>query len=184
MFTLGGVPRVRAVTKSEMEDALRRSLALLAATILTGTAAAAVVTPAQAATKSYDITTLAGKVASVNGTAGLQIRFSAFIEEEAEEDSAPPVAAPISPPFVLGSPLDGTSVQAPNVTVNQDTAGAPQNETAIAVARMTTSPAPGRARSPERRAARWVTAIPAPICPPTAGTRGAARPPTRITLAR
>ncbi len=124
---------MRAVTKSEMEDALRRSLALLAAAILTGTAAAAVVTPAQAATKSYDITTLAGKVASLNGTAGLQIRFSAFIEEEAEEDSAPPAAAPISPPFVLGSPLDGASVQAPNVTVNQDTAGAPQNETAIAV---------------------------------------------------
>jgi hypothetical protein len=133
MYTVGGVSRVRAVTKSEVEDALRRSLALLAAAILTGTAAVAVVTPAQAATKSYDITTLAGKVASLNGTAGLQIRFSAFIEEEAEEDSAPPAATPISPPFVLGSPLDGTSVQPPNVTVNQDTAGAPQNETAIAV---------------------------------------------------
>jgi BNR repeat-like domain len=116
-----------------MEDALRRSLALLAALTLAGAAAAAAVTSAQAAAPTYDITTLAGKVASLHGTAGLQIRFSAFIEEEAEEDSAPPAATPISPPFVLNSPLDGTSVQPPNVTVNQDTAGAPQNETAIAV---------------------------------------------------
>jgi hypothetical protein len=116
-----------------MEDALRRSLALLAALILAGAAAVAAVTSAQAAAPTYDITTLAGKVASLHGTAGLQIRFSAFIEEEAEEDSAPPAATPISPPFVLNSPLDGTTVQPPNVTVNQDTAGAPQNETAIAV---------------------------------------------------
>jgi len=88
---------------------------------------------AAASTPKYNINTLAGKVASVNGTAGLQIRFSAFIEEEAEEEEVSPSANPISPAFVLSSPLDGTSVQAPNVTVNQDTAGAPQNETAIAV---------------------------------------------------
>src|SRR3954462_6208221 len=94
---------------------------------------AAVAAPAAAANPQYDINTLAGKVASLHGTAGLQIRFSAFIEEEAEEDRAPPAAAPINPPFVLSSPLDGTSVQPPDVTVNQDTAGAPQNETAIAV---------------------------------------------------
>jgi hypothetical protein len=86
-----------------------------------------------AAAPSYDISTLAGKVASLNGTAGLQIRFSAFIEEEAADPSAPPVSSPITPAFVLSSPLDGTSILPPNVTVNQDTAGAPQNETAIAV---------------------------------------------------
>src|SRR6266566_483192 len=88
-----------------------------------------------AAGPTYDITTLAGKVASVNGTAGLQIRLSAFIEKEAEESgvvSSSP-AAPITPDFVLSSLLDGTSVLAPNVTVNQDTAAASQNETAIAV---------------------------------------------------
>ena len=84
-------------------------------------------------TQRYDISTLAGKVASLNGTAGLQIRFSAFIEQEAADSAAPPVATPITPTFVLGSPLDGTSIQPPDVTVNQDTAGAPQNETAIAV---------------------------------------------------
>jgi hypothetical protein len=82
----------------------------------------------------YDISTLAGKVASLRGTAGLQIRFSAFIEEEAAlEASNLTPGAPISPAFVLSSPLDGNNVLPPAVTVNQDTAGAPQNETAIAV---------------------------------------------------
>jgi hypothetical protein len=82
--------------------------------------------------QTYDINTLAGKVASVNGTAGLQIRFSAFIEQEAIETSAP-ASSVITPAYVLSSPLDGTSIVAPDVTVNQDTAAAPQNETAIAV---------------------------------------------------
>jgi len=83
---------------------------------------------------TYDINTLAGKVASVRGTAGLQIRFSAFIEEEANIEQANLVpTAPINPAFVLSSPLDGSTVAPPAVTVNQDTAGAPQNETAIAV---------------------------------------------------
>jgi hypothetical protein len=82
---------------------------------------------------TYDITTLAGKVASLNGTAGLQIRFSALIEQEAQEAGATSASDPITPTFVLSSPLDGTSVLAPDVTVNQDTAAAAQNETAIAV---------------------------------------------------
>jgi hypothetical protein len=94
-----------------------------------GTVAA--VTPASgSAVVSYDTTTLAGKVASVNGTAGLQIRMSALIGEE---------ALPATPAGVLGS--DGTtliepgggSVLRPDVTVNQDTNAAPQNETSIAV---------------------------------------------------
>src|SRR6266480_6547203 len=83
---------------------------------------------------TYNINTLAGKVASLRGTAGLQIRFSAFIEQEAEEpEGIPAPTAPISPTFVLSSPLDGTSVLPPAVTVNRDTAAAPQNETSIAV---------------------------------------------------
>ena len=83
---------------------------------------------------TYNINKLAGKVASVNGTAGLQIRFSAFIEQEARESFAvPSSSSAIMPPFVLSSPLDGTSIVAPDFTVNQDTAAAPQNETAIAV---------------------------------------------------
>ena len=88
---------------------------------------------AQAA-PTYNINTLAGKVASLNGTAGLQIRFSALIEQESEEPSVPPSpSSPITPTHVLSSPLDGTSVAPPAVTVNQDTAAATQNETAIAV---------------------------------------------------
>ena len=94
--------------------------------------AACAVLPAAWA-QTYDINTLAGKVASVRGTAGLQIRFSAFIEEESQDPSAPTPATPITPPFVLSSPLDGNAILAPAVTVNQDMAGAPQNETSIAV---------------------------------------------------
>src|SRR5207253_5402947 len=41
--------------------------------------------------------------------------------------------SPITPTYVLSSPLDGTTILAPNVLVNQDTHAAPQNETAIAV---------------------------------------------------
>ena len=112
---------------------MRRSLALLAAAGLAIGAAVVIPAPAGAAAPKYDINTLAGKLASLRGTAGLQIRFSAFLEEEAADSSAPPAAAPITPTFVLSSPLDGTTVQPPDVTVNQDTAAAPQNETAIAV---------------------------------------------------
>jgi hypothetical protein len=112
---------------------MKRSLALVAAVVLTAAGVAAA--PAQAAPATvYDITTLAGKVASLRGTAGLQTRFSAFIEEEAADPGASgPAGPPITPNFVLSSPLDGTSVAPPAVTVNQDTAAAPQNETAIAV---------------------------------------------------
>ena len=46
---------------------------------------------------TYNINTLAGKVASVKGTAGLQIRFSAFIEEEAEESEMTPSLGRHSP---------------------------------------------------------------------------------------
>jgi hypothetical protein len=87
-----------------------------------------------AASPSYDVNTLAGKVASLNGTAGLQIRFSAFVEQEAQVETPNFTSSTtITPAFVLSSPLDGSSVAAPDVTVNQDTAAAPQNETAIAV---------------------------------------------------
>jgi hypothetical protein len=87
-----------------------------------------------ATSATYDISTLAGKVSSVRGTAGLQIRMSAFLENEADEDEAADASgAPIVPSFVPSSPLDGDTVVPPAVTVNQDTAAAPQNETAIAV---------------------------------------------------
>ncbi len=86
------------------------------------------------ASNTYNINTLAGKVASVNGTAGLQIRMSAFLQQEADagEIGASSQGA-ITPKYVLSSPLDGNAVGSPDVTVNQDTAAASQNETNIAV---------------------------------------------------
>jgi len=88
---------------------------------------------AYAGQPTYDLNTLAGKVASVNGTAGLQVRFSALIEQEAAQEDAATTASTITPAHVLSSPLDGTTIAAPAVLVNQDTAAASQNETAIAV---------------------------------------------------
>ena len=117
---------------------MKRRLFLLLGTLFSLTLVASLLLwmPSGAhASTSYDINTLAGKVASVNGTAGLQIRMSAFIQQEADagEVGATGSSSPITPTYVLSSPLDGTSVQAPDVTVNQDTAAAAQNETAIAV---------------------------------------------------
>ena len=106
--------------------AFAASTALVSAVLLAGP-------PAQASAPAYDISTLAGKVASLNGTAGLQIHFSAYVEHEASGETSVAAAGPITPTNVLSSPLDATSVTAPAVTVNQDTAAAPQNETAIAV---------------------------------------------------
>ena len=105
--------------------ALILSLATLSSGILT-----------HATSKTYDTTTLAGKLASVNDTPGLYFSLSDFLQEEADtSDQAPPPSpgTPITPTFVLSSPLDGNSVQPPAVTVNQDLNGAPQNEPAIAV---------------------------------------------------
>ena len=113
---------------------LAAAIGALLVALVPALAAAPAQTQGQAPSPVYDISTLAGKVASLHGTAGLQIRFSAFIEEEAalEEPNFTP-SAPIVPTFVLSSPLDGNTVLPPAVTVNKDTAGAPQNETAIAV---------------------------------------------------
>src|SRR5712692_6090008 len=73
---------------------------------------------------TYDITTLAGKVASIRGTQGFYLRTSALIEKEADSldvgASAPFSPTPITPTYVLSSPLDGTSVSPPAVVVNQD----------------------------------------------------------------
>ena len=56
---------------------LRTGLGLVAI----GALVALTLSPAIAATPRYDITTLAGKVASLHGTAGHQVRFSAFLED-------------------------------------------------------------------------------------------------------
>ena len=103
--------------------------------VLAGFASAAASTTVSSQ-PTYDITTLAGKMASIAGTQGLQIRASAFVQAEADLGLAAPPPGPttlITPTFVLSSSLDGTSVAAPAVTVNQDTNAAPQNEPAVAV---------------------------------------------------
>ena len=102
---------------------MRRTSKLLAALALTVPATPKVGTRPHPAS-NYDLNTLAGKVAALRGTAGLQIRFSSFIENEAQDGSAAPTADPITPTYVLSSPLDGSSVLPPDVTANQDTAAA------------------------------------------------------------
>src|SRR5437879_6948002 len=87
---------------------------------------------------TYDTNTLAGKAAAVQAaqSQGLQIGLSSFILQEADASDLatnPTPNDPITPSFVLSSNLDGTAVQAPDVTVNQDTAAATQNEPVIAV---------------------------------------------------
>src|SRR5712691_7557367 len=87
---------------------------------------------------TYDTNTLAGKAAAVQAAQnqGLQINLSNFILEEADTSdmvTSPSPNTPITPSFVLSSNLDGSTVQAPDVTINQDTAAATQNEPVIAV---------------------------------------------------
>src|SRR6266705_6408439 len=105
-------------------------LILLSAAMVTG------LKPATASQTSYDINTLAGKLASVNNTPGLLITLSGFLQQEADmSDQAtnPTPNTAITPIYVLSSSLDGTPVHPPAVTVNQDTAAATQNEPVIAV---------------------------------------------------
>src|SRR5512143_2274275 len=82
--------------------ALAAAIGSLIVALVPALAAAPTQAQGQAPSPVYDISTLAGKVASLNGTAGLQIRFSAFIEEEAalEAPNFTP-SAPIVPTFVL-----------------------------------------------------------------------------------
>src|SRR5439155_4357823 len=104
----------------------------LIASAIPASAAASGATPSG----NFDIATLAGKVASIRATEGFHLRLSSFLESQAgesEEVSAAAPGDPITPTFVLSSPLDGTSVAAPTVTINQDTHAASQNEPAIAV---------------------------------------------------
>ena len=95
-----------------------------------GMSLSALAAAAGAADGSKDIGTLRGKVAAVRGTAGLQIRMSAFIEADAESDAFG-VLAPDG--ATLADPADGGAVRFPDVVMNRDTHGAPQNETSIAV---------------------------------------------------
>lgn len=109
----------------------KRSTTLLtAAALALPLASIAAYGTATASTPTYDTSTLAGKVAAVQGQAGLQIRMSAFLDEGAASLSAGDALGSDGATLAAGSP---TSVQAPAVTVNQDSNSAPQNETSITV---------------------------------------------------
>src|SRR5437899_12659922 len=85
---------------------------------------------------TYDITTVAGKVASIRGTKGLYLRTSALMEQEADKldvGASPPYSPDaITPSYVLSSPLDGTSTSLPEVLVHEISNAASQNERALA----------------------------------------------------
>ena len=122
------------MTSTNGEMNLHRTIRASAVSLVaTAALLASALAPAIAATPTYDTNTLAGKVTSLQGTAGLQVRFSSFIEQEAGAENSAVASTPITPAYVLSSPLDGTSVAGPNVTVNQDSHAAPQNETSLAV---------------------------------------------------
>src|SRR3989442_14596207 len=81
---------------------------------------------------------MAGKAAAVQPpqNQGPQITRSNYIHQKtdpADLATIPTPNTPITPSFVLSSNLDGQTVQSPDVTVNQDTAAASQNEPVIAV---------------------------------------------------
>src|SRR5256886_16608984 len=108
--------------------------------ILLSTAMITSLKPTTASQTSYDTTTLAGKLTSVNNTPGLLISLSGYLQQEAAmSDQATSRAAvastnsAIPPTYVLNSTLDGTTVKSPDVTVNRDTLAATQNEPSIAV---------------------------------------------------
>src|SRR2546430_8391577 len=84
--------------------------------------------PASAASKgnsqTFDITTLAGKIASIQATDGFYLRVSPFLEQDADAADAAPAAgpsAPITPTFILPGPAVGPTPAAPAATVHQDT---------------------------------------------------------------
>src|SRR5438128_11087940 len=113
---------------------IRKLLALLLISLCAAMLASR--TPAAASQTSYDINTLAGKLASVNNTRGLLISLSDFLQQEADmsdQNANPTPNDPITPVHVLNSTLDGTTVQSPDVTVNQDSLAATQNEPTVAV---------------------------------------------------
>jgi hypothetical protein len=115
-----------------------RSFLFVAGLVSIGLLVPAKPNTASAAEKTFDITTLKGKVESLRATAPPDIRFSARLEFAAEGDAGTDpgdILAPEGGTGPLPNPalLDGDSIQGPAITVNQDRGGAPQNETSIAV---------------------------------------------------
>src|SRR5207245_6449522 len=80
--------------------------------------------PNTSASPTYDITPLAGKVASIRGTQGFYLRTSALLAEEPDnlDVGASPPYSPnaITRSFFLSGPLDATSVSPPSLAVSKD----------------------------------------------------------------
>src|SRR5205823_12265849 len=102
------------------EKSLKRITIAIALILSLATLSSGILT--HATSKTYDTTTLAGKLASVNDTPGLYFSLSDFLQEEADtSDQAPPPSpvTPITPTFVLSSPLPGNYPPPPALTVHQ-----------------------------------------------------------------
>src|SRR2546425_12189968 len=104
---------------------IRKLLAVLL--ILLSTAMITSLKPTTASQTSYDTTTLAGKLTSVNNTPGLLISLSGYLEQEADmSDQATSRAAvastnrAITPAYVRHCTPDGTTVKSPYVTRRRD----------------------------------------------------------------
>ena len=128
------MPMIEGRLRSRIRAALTGAAILLP--VLVGSIASSPATVG-ASSFTFDINTLAGKQAAVSA-ANPSLQISAFVEDDwATTDAAPgdptPTSSVITPTYVLSSKLDGKTITAPAVTVNQDVHAAPQNETAIAV---------------------------------------------------
>src|SRR5881409_4399449 len=89
----GRLNNEKSLKRITIAIALILSLATLSSGILT-----------HATSKTYDTTTLAGKLASVNDTPGLYFSLSDFLQEEADtSDQAPPPSP--GPPLTPTPPL-------------------------------------------------------------------------------
>src|SRR5216117_4279260 len=97
----GGPSHEKSLKRITIAIALILSLATLSSGILT-----------HATSKTYDTTTLAGKLASVNDTPGLYFSLSDFLQEEADtsdQDPPPPPGTPLTAPLVLSTPPPGNT---------------------------------------------------------------------------
>src|SRR5205823_7371614 len=113
------------------EKSLKRITIAIALILSLATLSSGILT--HATSKTYDTTTLAGKLASVNDTPGLYFSLSDFLQEEADtsDQASPPSPAPPTPPPPLPSPpLSGTPLQPPPPPTTPPHTRTPPNEPA------------------------------------------------------
>src|SRR5881409_4308911 len=99
------------------EKSLKRITIAIALILSLATLSSGILT--HATSKTYDTTTLAGKLASVNDTPGLYFSLSDFLQEEADtSDQAPPHSPgpPLTPTLLPPRPPDRTTLHPPAPT--------------------------------------------------------------------